>query len=202
MGLIVTEGALEFSVAKKILLSTGADIANLRWIDKRGKDAFWADVSKFNCASQHLDYVIGVADLEGVVCASKLLNKHLPKAQHESRFFLRIAVRMIESWLLADRISISRFLDVSDSLIPVSPDGEQNPKQTLVNLARKSRNSVIRRDLVPKAGRSAAVGPGYLSTVSQYVEKKWDPIRASAASPSLKKTVDALRAIKRLSSSF
>jgi hypothetical protein len=54
-----------------------------------------------------------------------------------SKMLLRAVVREIESWLLADASGISRFLGVSVSLVPRDPESLKDPKQSLVNLARR-----------------------------------------------------------------
>lgn len=62
----------------------------------------------------------------------------------------RIAVRAAEAWILADRGRVAEWLGVPAARVPHDPDSLDDPKPTLVDLARRSRRSRMRRDLVPR----------------------------------------------------
>ena len=128
------------------------------------------------------------APCPGELCKQLLRNK-------SSKLLLRIPVRSIESWLLADSTSLAGYLRISKILIPTDPDKLDYPKQDLVNLARRSRNRQVREAMVPPEGHSSLVGPGYTSSVIDYVRDHWDPLRASLASASLRRCLVALRGI-------
>ena len=53
-------------------------------------------------------------------------------------------------WLLGDRSAISEFLGVPLSKVPTSPEQLADPKQVLINLARRSRKKAVRQDMVPE----------------------------------------------------
>ena len=107
-------------------------------------------------------------------------------------FTLRIAVRMVESWLMADAESMADALRVNLRQIPARPDLLQDPKRDLVNLARRSRRVEVRRALVPSERSGARVGPDYLKFMRDYVRLHWRPAVAAERSPSLD------RALRRL----
>src|SRR6266852_6225550 len=96
---IVVEGALEVPAALKILdaLDIGENVPPP--IDKRGRTAFWGDVGRYNQAAT-IGPVLGLADMESEPCATAEMQAHLPAGRHPN-FILRLAVRMLESWLLA-----------------------------------------------------------------------------------------------------
>ncbi len=107
---------------------------------------------------------------------------------------LRIPAKSIESLLLADPISLSSFLGISQSLLPLTPELLPSPKLTLANLARRSR----KRDVlakVPQEGFSVQVGPEYTSRLIEYSRHYWDPLRAAALSNSLGRCIKALRQV-------
>jgi len=106
---------------------------------------------------------------------------------------LRIAVRTIESWLLADRERIAEFLSIDSSLVPLNPEADPSPKRTLVDLARRSRNSKVRRDLVPRPGSGREEGSLYTYRIAEYVELLWDPEAAAQRSDSLRRCRERLR---------
>jgi hypothetical protein len=99
----------------------------------------------------------------------------------------RVAVREVEAWLLADRASMALFLKVPLALIPRDPDGLDDPKLRLVDLARRSRQRDIRVDLVPREGSGRAVGPAYTSRLVEFAGKMWRPDAAAAHSDSLRR---------------
>jgi len=106
---------------------------------------------------------------------------------------LRIAVRSVEAWLLGDAERLSAFLHVSSDRIPSHPDDLDDAKQTLVNLARRSKSREIQEDLVPARGTSARVGPAYAARLIEFAGRKWRPSVAARRSGSLKRCVASLR---------
>jgi hypothetical protein len=189
---IVVEGALEVPAALKILdaLEIGENAPPP--IDKRGGSAFWTDVRRYNQAAA-IGPVFGLADLESKPCATAVFQARLP--MRHPNFVLRLAVRMLESWLLAHADALARFLEVSRALVPRNPDQELHAKQALVNVARHSRSRRIREDLVPEAGVSAMVGRNYTARISEFIRDYWRPLDAQERSPSLQRAIKALRRV-------
>lgn len=157
----------------------------------RGKS--WLDIRlrAYNAAARHSRWLV-LRDLNSDgACAPELRERLVPELSDGMRF--RIAVREAESWLLADRRQMGQFLAIAVSRIPSEPDTLGDPKQTLVNLARHSRRRAIREDMVPAAGTSAHVGPGYTARIIEFANDIWDPIEAAAHSPSLSSCIASLR---------
>src|SRR4051812_30220232 len=118
---IVVEGALEIPAVVKILDDLGLGEDAPERIDKRGRLSFWADIGRYDRAARH-GPVLALADLENEPCASAVLAKHLPHGRHP-QLMLRLAVRMLESWLLAHHDALAKFLEISVAKIPSVPDG-------------------------------------------------------------------------------
>jgi len=188
--LIVVEGALEVPVSLRLLRACGLDIDSLSPINKGGRNAFWKHARRYNNAANKLGLVLGLADLESDPCPSGLIQEHLPSARHPN-FVLRIAERMLESWLLAD-VALATFLNISPNVLPRDPDSEANPKQTLVNLARRSRQRDVRNDLVPESGSRGIVGKGYTPRMTEFIEEHWSPTKAATRSDSLRRAIAAI----------
>lgn len=136
-----------------------------------------------------------LVDLEQETCVPGLLAKHLSRDKSPA-FVLRVAQRMTEAWLLADRDGMADFLHISRDLMPLNPDDETHSKRTLIALARKSKKSVIIKTLVPEKGLSAMVGKDCTPTMKRFVEEHWDIRRASDHSPSLKRALTALESLR------
>ena len=190
--LIVGEGATELAIAKRILHTCGVPCDGARFIDKGGRKRFWSDAVKYAAAAENGISVLGLADLENDPCAGWLFARHLPHGR-PSKFKLRLAVHMAESWLLADRAAVARWLRVSPQLLSTQPDGDPHAKFTLVNLARHSPIRSLKETLVPARGHSGVVGREYLPTIRNFITSHWEPDRAAQNSPSLAKALHAIR---------
>lgn len=189
--IVVVEGALEVVASLKLLRTLQVPTENLFPIDKMGCTNFWRDVSKYNQAARQC-LVFGLTDLDHHPCPSGLLSKHLKNSKHPN-FILRIAERELESWLLADVEAMARYLKLSQDIFPSNPDAESDPKQTLVNLARRSTRTALREDLVPESGSKGIVGRGYVSRMKEFIESKWRPLKAQQHSESLQRAIAAIR---------
>jgi hypothetical protein len=193
-GLAIVEGAVDEAVTRKLLSSLDIEVPTIS--DKRGGGNFWKDAARI---ARHRGSVrvFGLVDLESSPCAPGLLERELGKVRHE-RLIIRIAVRMVESWLLADREGIASALRIPAARIDRRPDTLKNPKQRIANLARESRSRTVREDLTPVAGSGALVGPGYVAWVSQFTRSAWNPINAAANSDSLDRAVRRLTALREM----
>ena len=110
----------------------------------------------------------------------------------------RIAVREVEAWLLADRERIASFLGVSPARVPRDPDGLDDPKLEMVNLARHSSRRVIRKEMTPRPGSGISIGPAYSLRLIEFASKPdvgWRPEVAAGHSRSLRRCVAALRTL-------
>lgn len=144
----------------------------------------------FNAAAEFQPWIV-LVDLNGEFeCAPALVKFWLPRPAKHMR--LRVAVRSIEAWLMADLENLATFMGVSRDSIPSRPDSIQDPKLKLVSLARRSRFKDIRFDLVPSAESRRIVGPAYSSRLTKFVLERWDPQNAKRRSPSLRATADRL----------
>jgi len=100
---------------------------------------------------------------------------------------------MVESWLLADREALAQFLGISVHHLPQNPEEELNPKQVMVNLARRSRYRVIKEDMIPPLNSSGSVGKNYRGQLEKFVVEKWRADRAQINSPSLQRAIHSLQ---------
>jgi hypothetical protein len=192
---LATEGLLDEQVLRRLLTQSGRDYHPTVCYGKRGKDHLKQNIPRFNFAASHTPFIV-LADLDNEDCAPSLVNRWLPKGSNRN-LVLRIAVREIEAWLIADRERLAHFLGVAQSKIPLSPDELRDPKATLIGLARQSRRRNLREDLVPAAGSTSKIGKNYVGQLTQFVISEWtvdDP--AKQHSPSLAR---ALKAIQQFS---
>ena len=106
---------------------------------------------------------------------------------------LRVAVRTVEAWIMADRKEFARYFDLTESLLPVIPDDKLRPRSVFISLLRKKGTKKFRW-MLPG---DSHIGPEYNSILCDFIERHWSPIRAEQNSPSLKRTMERLRAIAK-----
>ena len=189
---LAVEGTLDEKVLRRFLDQVAGERleAGICYV-QNGRERLKQNTPRFNQAARFQPFVI-LADLEADNCPPTLVRDWLPAGAHPN-LVLRIAVRKVESWLLADRRACADFLGVAGKLVPHQPDQEADPKLALVNLARRSRLRHIRDDVVPVAGSTSRVGRNYVGQLTRFIFQGWDAQRAGQQSDSLRRAINALQ---------
>jgi hypothetical protein len=130
--------------------------------------------------------VFVITDLDRLPCPATLVAQWYGRSEPADNLLIRVAVREVESWLLADHDGMHQLLGVKGRL-PADPDKLADPKQHLLKLARSARRD-IREDLIVAQGAIARQGIGYNARLSAFVAEEWSPSRASSRSNSLQRT--------------
>lgn len=194
---LLVEGPTDEVVLHRLLL-----LSQLRpgvTYGKDGKAALLDRLPNYNQAAQYRPWVVVVDLDQDAACAPEYIATILPTPA--SQMCLRVAVQAIEAWLLADAEQLAAFLNIPLNRVPTLPETEADPKATLVSLARRSRSSEIRRDMVPRPGSGAKVGPGYAGRLIEFVGTNqpyaWRPEVAAHHSNSLQRCLEALSQFQR-----
>ena len=187
---VVVEDELSGAVMRKLINATGRNFVIDRMINARGYGQIKSGMGKFRTSSHVLPHVV-LTDLDRYSCPPALLN-NWEATDLPPRLLFRIAVREVEAWLLADREGIAEFLHVAVSKVPHAPEVESDPKQTLLNLARRSRKKRLAQELVPATGSSATIGPLYNARMSEFVNDRWDIDQAKLLADSLSRSLNRL----------
>lgn len=189
-----SEGLIDAAAARRLITFTGGDVGLER--PAFGKHKLDPLIPKYGAAAQTGSPWFIVRDLDfDAPCAPELADR-LRRGSH-SGLCLRIAVREIESWLLADRSGLADFLKVPEGGINREPESLNDPKRHLVDVARRSRSRAIRIAVVPNAGAGQSQGPEYTPVIMTFVREYWSIERAlrSNACPSLSSAVKRLRSL-------
>ena len=128
-------------------------------------------------------------------CPPGLISDWLRSPRNEALIF-RVAVMEIESWVMADRQAFASFIGVSLVRIPMEPDSVNNPKEFVLNLARRHAKPGLRNALVPSPGSTASIGPEYNPKMIEFVSQRWNAQRAAKVSASLQRAISAVRVFK------
>jgi hypothetical protein len=162
-------------------------------ISCRGKGKIRKQISAYNNAAKYGHFFV-ITDLDNEYqCAPSLILDWLPR-QRAGQLLFRVAVREIESWLLADRENFAAFFSISQHLVPLNPDNETDPKHLVISLAKRSRKREIRDAIIP-IDDYARIGPGYNIQLQDYIQNIWNIDSARRNSQSLDRAIKALEKI-------
>lgn len=186
---VAVEGTVDEAVARVLISGAGALLGPVH--GREGKGKLQTRVQAYNRAARHSPWLVLIDLDRDAECAPPLRASWLPDPAPSMA--LRIAVRAVEAWLLADREQIADFLAVSHGLVPANPEALADPKRSLVELAGSSRRREIRQDFVPRLGSGRAVGPGYTTRTVEFASTHWRPEAAADRSPSLRRGIKAVQ---------
>ncbi len=193
--ILVVEDTLGEAVSIRILESL--DIVVSQRLGLKGKGYLQNKADSLNSAAKGFPVFMLTDQDTPNPCPLRLIQSWIRGRQHP-HFFLRVAVMEVESWIMADREGVAGLLSIPLSRIPRDTDAISHPKEFLVTLARRSRKTSLREELVPRLGATSKVGPGYNSRIGEFVRSAWNIGRAGAASDSLRRTIDRLKTFRAI----
>ena len=182
---VATEDELGEAIALRLI----SEVADLNCVTlklrKNGSGYLRSKMDSW-CQMAHHQIVVLLTDLDRVDCVVQLRNNWLGNRSLPKNLLLRVAVREVESWVLADGEALSSLLG-KIVIAPRDPDALPDPKQALLNLARTAPRSV-REDLVKVVDGKVSQALGYNARVADWIQTAWSPARAAVRSPSLART--------------
>lgn len=185
------EGHTDIPIAERLIQLTG--LRSQQALVAGGKSRLDPRIPSLNRSGAHLNWLI-LRDLDhDASCPPQLIRHLLREHRRSPRVALRVPVRTMESWILADVEGFAREFAVSRQHLPRDPDDIQRPRQFLVDSCRRSRRSEIRDAMTPRPGSGRQAGPEYSYRITKFAAGAWDPERASGRSRSLRSTIAALR---------
>lgn len=185
------EGDLDAAIAKRLLLHVSLQPGAVH--GGMGKQHIEQNIAGYANAARFNPWFV-LVDLDESPCAAGLVSKWLPGCPVKMAF--RVAVRAADAWLLGDRVNLARFFGVSRDLVPRDPERVNDPKGTLVGIARRSRKRELREGVPPRPESGRAIGPLYVSELSRFAQEHWDVAAAATASSSLERCLRALAALR------
>jgi hypothetical protein len=191
--LVIGEDALCCALAERLVAVClpGWGLARSS-IDTKGVTKLVPALRRYVEQARYVQPVLCIADTDGQ-CAATLRSTWLQGIEHD-RFVLRLAQTEAESWVLADREGFAKALAVPLSKLPQNPDEECDPKRLLLNLVRRSKERILRNEVVSATDPSKP-GTGYNLHLVAFVRKHWSVRRAAQFSPSLDRALNRIRAL-------
>lgn len=187
---LVFEDVLSEAVLKQMLVQSQRPFSVGNCFNQRGYGKIKKIISGLNHAAKGMPYLI-LTDLDREECPLIILSEWLTQPKHPNLLF-RIAVKEVEAWLLAHREAFAEFLGISVDLILSDVDKISDPKQLLINLAKKSKKRELRDGIVPDRNSTAKIGKDYNGQLIKFVNQNWQAAAAQTNSSSLKRAMDAI----------
>lgn len=178
---VATEDQLSEAIALRLIADIPTPHRVTFKLGNKGNGYLSSKMSSWYEMAQHQVMVV-LTDLDRANCLLEFRDQWLAHAPPDSLVF-RVAVREVESWVLADHIAM-RALIGAKGVLPVAPDELPDPKQALLGLAKRAPKQV-RDDLLKTMDGRLAQGLGYNARLTEWVSTQWSPHRASERSPSL-----------------
>lgn len=179
---LVVEDILSEAVLRRILTDLKVPVATCYGL--QGNNYIRQRIRAFNAAAQYAPYII-LTDLDNNPCPPQLVSNWMQGITPSVDFIFRVAVKEVESWILADRVNFAGYLGVSLVRIPLSTETLVNPKEFIVELATHARKREIREAIAPQAGSFGKRGKDYNGALIRFVQRSWDYSAASQRSKSL-----------------
>jgi hypothetical protein len=191
---VATEDELSEAIGIRILSEINPPIHTSLLLRKGGYGYLRSKMDSWCQLSLHRPVFL-LTDLDNKECPSLLIDSWFGQKPRPENLLLRVAVREVESWLLADHEAM-RFLIGARGKLPQNPDALEDPKQSLLQLARLAKRDV-RKDLVVETGTVASQGIGYNTRLGLLVKSHWSPKRAAERSLSLNSAIARLEELAR-----
>lgn len=193
---LATEDELSEAVGTRLIDEWKGHLAvDLRF--RRGGNGYLrSSIRKFAEIARITPLLI-ITDLDQLSCPLELRATWFGKLKSPRDLVLRIAVREIEAWLLADIDAIrGLFGDRATRRLPDNLDAIREPKQLLLRIASYAPRAV-REDICVEQGGVASQGLGYNARLCQLVSASWCPARAASRSESLRRARASIRSLAR-----
>lgn len=191
---LLVEGLLDEAVARRLVTEQKLQVGTV--FGKKGYAYIQQKIAGFNVRAKFGSPMLVLIDFmdTNLPCPGLVVSTLTPDKSENLIF--RIVVRELESWLLADRSGVADFFGISENHVPTDCENLGDPKLELVNLARRSRRTRIRNAIVPKAGSSGIVGPGYVAEMTTFVLERWDVSSARINVESLDRCLQRLESLR------
>jgi hypothetical protein len=180
---LAAEGDLDLAVLRRIAEEAGLDVSEE--FGRRGKNHLDRRIGGYNVAARFEPWIV-LRDLdEDQPCAGALAAKLL--AEPAAFMCFRIAVRAVESWLVADWKPFATEFGIRRRISALPADDMHDPKQTVLEALWASKDREIREAMVRiNTGGAHAIGPEYNVRLGAYAARSWRPAIAANRSPSLR----------------
>ncbi len=196
------EGLLDAAAARRVITAVGLVpgqdyVSGQRTKGQRtkGKDALRARLRGLAAGARFRPMLV-LRDLDqDAACAGELvaaLWRDVVNTPRHDGLLLRVAVRSLEAWLLADAAAVAKHVGCAVADVPAAPEELADAKASLIAVLRASPSRALREELGLRRGSREHEWPRIARWVDGFIVDHWQPRRASRRSPSLRRCLTAL----------
>ena len=188
---LAVEDTLSEAVAIRLVNDYLPGVAVREVVGRQGIGHIRRRMRDLNQIALYQNPVLVLADLDRPDdCAANRVRQLVGRLMMSSGVLIRIAVLEIESWLLADREGIAKWMSVAINAVPRSVETLQDPKREFSQLAARCRIRRLRDGIAPYEVRGThRTGPEYNGLLGEFVTHHWNPETARRNSHSLDRSI-------------
>ena len=188
---VIVEGSTDIPVVTALMRAAGWADSEFSVTSANGKGAIDNNIRKYwKAARVHPFVIFRDLDRDGEGCPVTLraeLVEHTPGELPD--LLIRIVDQCIESWMLADKRGIAEFCGVSPARVKIPAS---HHKSYLLSMFREAKL----KDAVAHVDNELDFGPAYELHVQRFMTTAWNAGRAADDSPSLRRALQRLRALR------
>ena len=188
---VIVEGVTDIPVVTALMRAAGWADSEFSVTSANGKGAIDNNIRKYwKAARVHPFVIFRDLDRDGEGCPVTLraeLVEHTPGESPD--LLIRIVDQCIESWILADRQGVAEFCGVSPARVKIPAS---HHKSYLLSMFREAKL----KDAVAHVDNELDFGPAYELHVQRFMTTAWNAGRAADDSPSLRRALQRLRALR------
>lgn len=189
---VVVEDLLSGTVVKKMLASARQAYA-IQEVRTDGFGKIKKNIRAYNNAAKGwLWFVLADLDEDKGGCAPELVSDLLSGVLPHPNLIFRVAVREVESWVMADREAFSSLTCIPVEALPKETDTIDDPKAFIFPLIKKYSAKSFADAVLPGEDTTRKIGFEYNERFTLFVKKTWDARRAETHSDSLCRAMRAL----------
>lgn len=187
---LAVEDELAEHVGRRLAQECGVAVRHV--LGRKGNGFLRKRLESFRSLCQSAPVIV-LTDLDRIECAPSLIEDWAgAKPANPPSLVFRVAVREIETWLLADFEGLAGFLKLKSKAHTNDVESLRDPKERLLQLARHSPSAVRRGIVRVDSDGRARQGPDYNGALGQFVSEVWDPGNAATYSDSLRRARQAI----------
>lgn len=188
---LAIEDELSDVVAKRLIRDYCPGVESIETLGNQGIGYIRRRMRDLNQIALYQNPVLILADLDRQGdCAPNRVTQLKGRLAIAPSLLIRIAVLEVESWILADREGIAKWLGIAINAVPSVPESLEDPKRIFVQLALRSRSRRLREGMSPTEVRGThRTGPNYNEMAGDFVTRLWNPEAARRNAPSLDRAI-------------
>lgn len=191
---IATEDILSETVAERLVHESTRNLQIAVRVRRNGNAYLKSKFPELLKTSAKIPVFL-ITGLDNIQCPVELIKNWTQNTPAPPGMIMRVAVREVESWILADRDGFSGYTGIPVEKMALNPDALSDPKRVRLNLVKRYARKRIKESLLPSKSSSSKIGWKYNAVLCQFARDVWSVDRAVRHSVSLRRAVNRLSSL-------